>query len=80
VLQLIAEGNANKQTADKLGISIKTVEKHRQSAMNKLHIHDTAGLTRYAITAGLVESPAQMHMAPLLTQTGNGKAKEEKKS
>ena len=60
VLQLIAEGNANKQTADKLGISIKTVEKHRQAAMNKLHIHDTAGLTRYAIAAGLVESPVQL--------------------
>lgn len=79
VLQLIAEGNANKQTADKLGISIKTVEKHRQSAMNKLHIHDTAGLTRYAIAAGLIESPVQLTMAPLLTQTGNGKQKEDKK-
>ena len=73
VLQLIAEGNANKQTADKLGISIKTVEKHRQSAMNKLHIHDTAGLTRYAIAAGLVESPAQLTMAPVLSN-GHGSA------
>ncbi|MFM8887926.1 MAG: response regulator [Chthoniobacterales bacterium] len=71
VVQLIAEGNANKQTADKLGISIKTVEKHRQSAMNKLHIHDTAGLTRYAIAAGLVESPVQLTMAPVLSN-GNG--------
>jgi DNA-binding NarL/FixJ family response regulator len=62
VLQLIAEGHANKQTADKLGISIKTVEKHRQAVMNKLHIHDTAGLTRYAIAAGLIESPA--HTSP----------------
>jgi DNA-binding NarL/FixJ family response regulator len=63
VLQLIAEGNANKQTADKLGISIKTVEKHRQAVMNKLHIHDTAGLTRYAISAGMVETPAHHPMA-----------------
>ena len=63
VLQLIAEGNANKQTADKLGISIKTVEKHRQAVMNKLHIHDTAGLTRYAISAGMVESPTHHPMA-----------------
>ena len=63
VLQLIAEGNANKQTADKLGISIKTVEKHRQAVMNKLHIHDTAGLTRYAISAGMVESPAHAALA-----------------
>lgn len=63
VLQLIAEGNANKQTADQLGISIKTVEKHRQAVMNKLHIHDTAGLTRYAIAAGMIESPAHPPMA-----------------
>jgi len=74
VLQLIAEGNANKQTADKLGISIKTVEKHRQAAMNKLHIHDTAGLTRYAIAAGLIESPAQVSMGHAFTD-GNGPAK-----
>ena len=56
ILQLIAEGKANKQTADELGISIKTVEKHRQNLMSKLEIHDTAGLTRYAIAAGLIES------------------------
>jgi len=63
VLQLIAEGNANKQTADKLGISIKTVEKHRQAVMNKLHIHDTAGLTRYAIAAGMIETAAHSPLA-----------------
>jgi DNA-binding NarL/FixJ family response regulator len=56
VLQLIAEGNANKQTACLLGISIKTVEKHRQKIMQKLNIHDTASLTRYAISTGIVES------------------------
>jgi DNA-binding NarL/FixJ family response regulator len=55
VLQLIAEGKANKQTAIALGISIKTVEKHRQRVMSKLDIHDVAGLTRYAVTAGIVE-------------------------
>ena len=54
VLTLIAEGNSNKGTAQKLGISIKTVEKHRQSVMNKLHIHEAAGLTRYAIAKGVV--------------------------
>lgn len=53
VLQLIAEGNANKQTASKLGISIKTVEKHRQHLMDKLRIHETATLTRYALYAGI---------------------------
>jgi len=55
VLQLVAEGFANKQIAAELSISIKTVEKHRQQAMNKLDIHDTAGLTRYAIAKGWVE-------------------------
>jgi DNA-binding NarL/FixJ family response regulator len=55
VLQLIAEGKPNKQIAAELCISIKTVEKHRQQVMNKLHIHDVAGLTRYAISKGIVE-------------------------
>lgn len=54
VLQLIAEGNGNKATGVKLGISIKTVEKHRQSVMNKLHIHEAASLTRYAIAKRIV--------------------------
>src|SRR5207248_2048371 len=56
VLQLVAEGFSNQQTADHLGISIKTIEKHRQQVMNKLNIHETAGLTRYAISRGLVET------------------------
>jgi DNA-binding NarL/FixJ family response regulator len=60
VLQLIAEGKANKQVAKELGISIKTVEKHRQHLMKKLDLHDTAGLTRYAIAAGIIESPLQV--------------------
>jgi DNA-binding NarL/FixJ family response regulator len=49
VLQLVSEGMPNKRIASELGISIKTVEKHRQQVMNKLGIHDTAGLTRYTI-------------------------------
>jgi len=60
VLQLIAEGKANKQIARGLGISIKTVEKHRQHLMRKLDLHDTAGLTRYAIAAGIIESSVQV--------------------
>ena len=60
VLQLVAEGSANKQVAAALGISIKTVEKHRQHLMDKLNIHDTAGLTRYAIAAGVIESSVQL--------------------
>jgi DNA-binding NarL/FixJ family response regulator len=58
VLQLIAEGFSNKQIAGELGISIKTVEKHRQQVMNKLKIHDIAGLTRYTISKGLIEGAA----------------------
>jgi len=60
VLQLIAEGEANKQIAAALGIGIKTVEKHREHLMQKLDIHDTAGLTRYAIGAGIIESSVQL--------------------
>ena len=60
VLQLIAEGKANKETAAELGIGIKTVEKHREHLMQKLDIHDTAGLTRYAIGAGIIESSVQL--------------------
>jgi len=53
VLQLVSEGLPNKQVAAALGISIKTIEKHRQHLMDKLNIHHTAGLTRYAIMAGV---------------------------
>jgi DNA-binding NarL/FixJ family response regulator len=59
VLQLVAEGLANKQVAAELDISIKTVEKHRQKLMDKLDIHDTAGLTRYAIATGVIENSIQ---------------------
>jgi DNA-binding NarL/FixJ family response regulator len=60
VLQMVAEGSANKQIAAELGISIKTVEKHRQHLMDKLNIHDTAGLTRHAIASGIIESSVQV--------------------
>ncbi|HTL57513.1 MAG TPA: response regulator transcription factor [Candidatus Limnocylindrales bacterium] len=56
VLQLIAEGFANKQIAAELGLSVKTVEKHRQQVMNKLNIHDTAGLVRHAVARGIIET------------------------
>ena len=60
VLQLIAEGKANKETAAELGISLKTVEKHRQNLMAKLNIHEISGLTRFAIAAGIIESSVQL--------------------
>ena len=56
VLQLIAEGKPNKQVAEELGVSFKTVDKHRQHLMSKLDIHDIAGLTRYAIAEGIIQS------------------------
>jgi len=55
VLQLIAEGFANKQIAGELGLSVKTVEKHRQQVMHKLKIHDIAGLVRHAAEKGIIE-------------------------
>jgi DNA-binding NarL/FixJ family response regulator len=56
VLQLVAEGKVNKQISAELCISVKTVEKHRQEVMNKLNIHHVAGLTRYAISRGIIKS------------------------
>ena len=66
VLQLIAEGHANKMIAHILKISIKTVEKHRQSCMDRLSIHDTASLTRFAIQVGLIDCRQQRVMATIL--------------
>jgi DNA-binding NarL/FixJ family response regulator len=60
VLHLIAEGMPNKKVAAELGVSFKTVDKHRQHLMGKLNIHDIAGLTRYAIAEGIIESNVRM--------------------
>lgn len=54
VLKLLAEGYLNKEIADFLHISVKTVEKHRANIMNKLDLHNAAALTAYAIEQGLV--------------------------
>ena len=56
VVQLIAEGNTNKQVANQLGISLKTVETHKTQLMERLGIRDVAGLVRYAIRVGLVSA------------------------
>lgn len=53
VLQLLAEGLATKEVADRLTLSVKTVESHRKSVMDKLEIHSIAELTKYAIREGL---------------------------
>jgi DNA-binding NarL/FixJ family response regulator len=55
-LQLIAEGRSTKEIAGTLGISIKTAEAHRSQLMDRLGIHDIAGLVRYAIRTGLVSA------------------------
>jgi DNA-binding NarL/FixJ family response regulator len=54
ILQLIAEGRSNKEMARLLGASVKTIESHRASLMERLDIHDVARLVRYAIRNGLV--------------------------
>jgi two-component system response regulator NreC len=55
VLQLIAEGKTTKQVALLLEMSVKTAESHRSRIMEKLAIHETAGLVRYAVRHGVIE-------------------------
>lgn len=55
ILKLIAEGNTSREIAESLFISVKTVENHRANIKNKIDIHDTAGLVRYALKIGLIE-------------------------
>ncbi len=54
VVQLVAEGYKNREVAEKLGISVKTVETHRANIMNKLAFRNVVQLVRYAIRKGLV--------------------------
>ena len=55
VLQLVAEGKTTKEAAATLQISVKTAETHRTRIMEKLNIHETAGLVRYAIRRGIIQ-------------------------
>lgn len=55
VLQLVGEGHSNQEIADKLGLSIKTVQTHRAAVMQKLDLRDVTHLVRYAIRRGLVD-------------------------
>jgi DNA-binding NarL/FixJ family response regulator len=72
VLKLIADGLVSKQIASELNISIKTVDNHRQDLMERLDIHEVAGLTRYAIAKGLVPAmirpPSPCQASPGLTE------------
>ena len=61
VLVHIAEGMSNKEIANKLGVGVRTVETHRERIMRKLDIHSVAGLTRFAISQGLVTVPKPPH-------------------
>ena len=56
ILQLLAEGNSNKEVAAKLTISVKTAETHRSRIMAKLHLGSVSGLVRYAVRNGIVEA------------------------
>jgi RNA polymerase sigma factor (sigma-70 family) len=55
ILQLVAESHSTREIAEKLGISVKTVDNHRTNLMRKLNLHDVASLTRYAIEVGIIE-------------------------
>lgn len=55
VLQLVAEGKTTKEVASLLGVSVKTAESHRTRLMEKLDVHETAGLVRYAIRTGVIQ-------------------------
>jgi two-component system nitrate/nitrite response regulator NarL len=55
VLTYIVKGNSNKQIASRLNISVRTVETHRDRIMHKLNIHSVAGLTKYAISEGIID-------------------------
>lgn len=56
ILKLIAGGCTTKEIAQKLGITVKTVDAHRTSLMKELNIHEIAGLVRYAIRVGLISA------------------------
>ncbi len=55
ILKLIAQGHTNKEIAELLVLSVKTVENHRYSLMNKLNAHDRGELIKYAIRVGLIQ-------------------------
>ena len=64
VLILIADGQSNKEIADRLNIGVRTIETHRERIMRRLNIHSVAGLTKYAIANGLVALDVGPDRAP----------------
>jgi DNA-binding NarL/FixJ family response regulator len=71
VLQLIAEGYASKQIASLLSLALKTVEKHRQTLMNKVDCRNIATLTRYAVANGIVTVNNTPHHTPNWPEEGS---------
>ena len=59
VLKLVAEGHRTREIANRLGLSIKTIESHRSEIMKRLRIHDVVRLVRYAIRVGLIAATSQ---------------------
>jgi DNA-binding NarL/FixJ family response regulator len=59
ILKLVAESNSTKDIAQKLGISVKTVDNHRTNLMRKLNLHDVASLTRYSLEIGIIDHRVQ---------------------
>jgi DNA-binding NarL/FixJ family response regulator len=59
ILKLVAESNSTKDIAQKLNISVKTVDNHRTNLMRKLNLHDVASLTRYSLEIGLIDHRVQ---------------------
>ena len=56
ILQLVAEGNTSKEIAERLQLSLKTVEAHRAQILDRLHLDDVTGLVRFAVRVGLITS------------------------
>jgi DNA-binding NarL/FixJ family response regulator len=77
VLQLIATGHSTKVIATMLLLTVKTVEKHRQTVMTKLDIHNIANLTRYAVSSGAVESNKAPNRGPAIARPSLGEVRPE---
>ena len=60
ILSLIASGHSNREIADRLGVSIKTVDNHRTNLMRKLNVHSVAELLSYALREGLLDTSTQL--------------------
>lgn len=60
ILDLVARGRRSKEVAEVLGLSVRTVDKHRENLMRKLGVHDVSGLVRYAAMEGLIAKKEEM--------------------